>query len=187
MAKKISIVIDEKNKAVLIASAIAIVTFFLCAYIIKAHINQLYDIRSKISEETEKLVLIKDVSKLDNLLDRYSKRLYSAADKLALRDNVYILAREAEVDIISLQPLSPVVFGDFSKDSLRLQIRCSYNQLGNFIAKIESSLVFIAIDKISITDEDNQQSFAGDRKEESPYEEAVGEASLFISSYSFLK
>jgi Tfp pilus assembly protein PilO len=139
MLEKFGITIDDRKKTMILAAAIGIATFFICLNIIKAQARRTDTMRQKIKNESERLVLRRDIEKIEKKQAEYNKYFYSSIDQQALRIIILNLARDIGLNIVSVKPLERENLGDIIyKESLNVTLNSTYNQLGEFIAKIEN-------------------------------------------------
>ena len=138
MFKKLGIDIDDKKKSIIIATAITLVTFLICSNIIKLHARKGNNIRQKVKDQSQRIALRTDIEKIGKIQQEYVKYFYDNIDQQALRSIISDLAEEADISIVSIKPLGRERIGSVSKESLDISLRCTYNQLGIFISKIEN-------------------------------------------------
>ena len=150
MLKKFGIDLDDKKKSIILAAAIAVVTFLICSSIVKSHLRKGDGLRQKIKDQSQKIALRADIEKIEKIQQGYAQYLYDNIDQQALRSIISGLAREAGVDVVSMKPLGREQVGSLSKESLDMSLRCTYNQLGLFIATIENLKNLTKIESISI-------------------------------------
>lgn len=184
---KIKIDLDENTRIVLTAGIIALVTILISSQVVRARTRAAEGIRLDAAEEARRLSIRKTIAKIDSLSKEYSSYLYDSSDTFALRDTISTLARRSNVDIVSMQPLPQGKMGSFAKTSFKARLRCEYDQLGNFIAAIESLPKLIWIEEFTITGGDASEAVGmatRDRKRDIPVrKERIAEVSLVVSVY----
>ena len=151
MAEKKKIVIDEKAKLIAIAVVIAAATFFLGYNVVyKILSNKIEETRQKIEEEYQRLVLSKDIKKINFLRTQYHDYVYKNAKPDALRDSIASIAEKSDVYIIKMQPGTSQKVGDCNKLSFKVMLRCGYHQLGVFLEAIESIKTYTTVSSLTI-------------------------------------
>lgn len=187
MLKKFNIDLDEKTKIIIITVAIAFVTFFICLNLMKRQIRKSHDMRSKIAEEAEKLVLRDDIDKIETKQNEYVKYLYDTIDQESFRLVISGLARRSGVEIISIKPSGRKGIANISKNLLKISLRCTYNQLIEFIAEIEKLPEIMKIEELSMTGLSDFKGYTTgdkDRKKELMESDTKTMVSLIIAAYS---
>ncbi len=187
MQKKFNINLDEKTKVIIATAVIVFVTFFACLGITKHRIRKRRDIHSKIGQESKKLILRDDIDKIESKQNEYVKYFYDTMDQESFRFTVSRLAREAGAEIISIKPFSRKRIANISKYFLKISLRCTYNQLVEFIAKIEKLPEIIKIEELSVKGLLNFEGYTtGDEDREKEFAESDTETmvSLIVAAYS---
>ena len=178
MAKKIEL--DEKTKimagGIVIALAVVAVGYFKTS----SSMNKITKLRAKISEEKHRLVLRKDLKRLNDIKGSYQKLLYETSDAAVIRRRISDLARAQGVDIISILPQEGEAFDGYKKTSLKMLLRCSYYSLVEFVKTLEQFPTLIKLDEISMVK--GSEDYTG--KEMASKEPIQGEFSLIVSAYS---
>lgn len=100
-------------------------------------------------KERKKNKLLKEVDKHQKDIQRYRFRLSLNKDASYFINYVSKLADMSNVEIISIKPGSSRKENYYQKLLLNLSLKASYNELGNFISKLENSEQFILVEKIS--------------------------------------
>lgn len=150
MFKKLGIDIDDKKKSIIITVSIALFTILICSNIIKSHAVKRDSIGQAIQEQAKKIVLREGIEKIEKVKGGYAAFFYDNIDQQALRAIISDLARQANVDIVSIKPLGRESVGSLFKESLDISLRCTYNQLGVLAAKIENLKNMTKIESLSI-------------------------------------
>jgi hypothetical protein len=150
MFKKLGIDIDDKKKAIIITVSIALFTILICSNIIKSHAGKRDSMGKAIQEQVKKIVLREDIEKIEKTKGKYAAFFYDNIDQQALRAIISDLASQADADIISIKPLGGESVGSLSKESLDISLRCTYNQLGVLVAKIENLKSMTKVESLSI-------------------------------------
>ena len=135
--KKLGIDLDDKKKSIILIVAIALTTIFICSNIIKSRVKKRYNLTQKIKDQSQRIALRTDIEKIEKIQQGYAKYFYDNIDQQTLRSIISDLAKETGVNIISIKTLNREQIGSLSKELLEMSLRCTYNQLGVFTAKIE--------------------------------------------------
>jgi len=187
MAKKVSIDLNENTKIIAFAGGIVLLAIIISINVIGFYNKKVNDLRAKIVEEKKILALREDISKITDVRDEYRKHVYKGLEQSELRNTISALARESGVDIVSIQPTKPGTLGVLSKVTFTVKLKASYNELGAFLAKLESYHLIIKIDSLSINNASNPSlysSSAGIKKEDLIKKDTRAEVEVQISAYS---
>jgi len=187
MLRKFNIDLDEKTKVIIATAVIALITLLICFSIMKQRIRKERDIHSKIAQESEKLILRGDIDKIENKQNKYVKYLYDTMDQESFRLIISGFVRETGVEIISIKPFGRKRIANISKDLLKISLRCTYNQLVQFIAKIEKLPEIMKIEELSVKKLSDAESYATgdeDRKKELIESDTKTTVSLVVAVYS---
>jgi len=187
MLKKFNIHLDEKAKVVVTTVAIAASTFLICSGIVKHHVRKRHDVRSRITQEREKLTLRGDIGKIESTYSEYVKYFYDAMDQQRFRLIVSGLAGESGVEIVSITPSGNKGIANISKRLLKISLRCTYSQLVEFIAKIEKLPEIVKIEKLSVTGLSDFKGYIEadeDKKKEIIESDTKTTVSLIVAAYS---
>lgn len=180
MAKKI--VLDENTSILVITAAIALATLAISSAIYNSHASKVKELRSGIDEEAQRLVMRKDIAKLDDIIKEYKKYIYKDISTYALRDTISALARDTGVDIISIQPAESEKLVNYTKIYYRVRLNCTYNQLGKFIERLEGLHALTKVDEIATAEKSGDYRVGSSRKTPQGREFET-EVSLTISAY----
>lgn len=116
-------------------------------------------LRAEILRERDKNVLIGKIRGLGKHLRIYEKRVPKEAGVSWLLREVSDIASKDEIDISSIKPGISEDYPPYTKLYVIIDVISTYNQLGKFISKIESSEKFLKVDSISIKRLDLDESF----------------------------
>jgi len=181
MEKKI--VLDDKLKLYALSGAILIVTLFLSHKIVAANISKVRQASSKIKEKKKAVELIKEIDRLGGIIRKYRKSLDKKTDFLVLRRTLSEIAETLNIEVLSLEPRPTEKFGKYVKIACRLDLRCTYDQLGAFLAEIERLPGVTVVDELAAQMSANYKMLG---KEEGSIPEAgmMAKVSLKVSQYS---
>jgi hypothetical protein len=172
--------LNKKTEILLITLAVALVTVMVILYIIRMGGVKVSSLRKEIDIENHKIVLRKDIAKIENINNQYLKYLHSREDAAVLRDSVSNLVRAVGADILSIRPMGETRYGDYVKVSYELVVRCTYNQLGELLEKIEDQTALTKIDDLKLATAEGETF---ELEKFSPDTKTRAEATLFISAY----
>jgi Tfp pilus assembly protein PilO len=186
MIRKFNIEIDDKKKNLIIYSGLLMLTFLICLNIIRGGALKANAIKRNIDEISKINRLRMDIETIENKQRQYEEYLYDNISQSAIRTIISNIAKDAGVDIISIKPLARQDIGKIFKEPLELTIRSSYDNLGDFILKIESLKHITKVESFSV----NQYLVPGEQvtseildKEKAGLRPVLS-ASLIISAYS---
>jgi Tfp pilus assembly protein PilO len=150
MFAKLGLDLNDKNKSIFLGLGILFVTFLICSNITKANSRKVSAMRKKISAESERFILRTDIENIEKKQREYAKYFYDDISQQELRAIISDIAREIGVNIVSIKPLGKDITGNLSKESLDISIRSTYNQLGEFISRIENLDRITKIESLSM-------------------------------------
>lgn len=100
-------------------------------------------------KEEERSKLLSQVSKQQKDIERHRSRLSENKSVSYFINQITKLANESNVEVISINPESLQRENYYQKLPLTLGTKATYNQLGQFISKLENSKEFILIETMS--------------------------------------
>ena len=149
MAKKI--VKKKINKLVIISAAIISITLFTAVmFIYLPFLNKTKSLRQDILKERERNILIGKVRALGKHLKVYKKQIPQGRGVSWLISAISDMALKEGIEISSIKPGAPGDRKLYTKLHVILETVSTYEQLGNFIARIESSEKFLRVENIEI-------------------------------------
>jgi len=187
MAKKVNIALDENTKIMIFVGGVALLALIISFNVLGFYNKKVDDLQHKIIEAKKILALREDISKISDAKNEYAKYVYKGLDRAEFRNTISALARESGVDIISIQPEKSQSVGVFKKISFSVKLKASYNEIGNFLAKIESYHLVTKIDALTIDNKTNESQYGrlGTVKKEDLFKkDARVNVSVTISAYS---
>jgi len=189
MAKTIKLSLDENSKTLLMVAAVALITLIISSQIVRSRFKEAERLRLKGIEESMKLSARVGIAKIERLNEEYARYLYPKSGISTLRDTISLLAREAEADIVSVQPLAQGKVGSFAKTSFKIKLKCTYDQLGKFIASIESMPNLIRVEELTIYGGDVSEAAniaaRGSLKEVSIDKKKIADVSVVLTAYTY--
>ncbi len=111
--------------------------------IYRNNLSNAASIEAQLEEETKKNEILKTIEILDQKLQAYQKRSFSAAETTQLLDRVSELAKQSGIEVETFNPLPAVEREHYIELPLKLSISCNYHKLGVFLAMLESTQEFI--------------------------------------------
>ena len=187
MPTQFNINLDEKTKVIITSAVIVFVTFFICSSITKRQIRKGHYARSKIEEERKKLVLRQEIGKIEIKRNEYIKHFHDNLNQQDFRSTISGFAGRSDVEIVSIKSAGIKDVANISKSLLAVSLRCTYNQLVDFLAKIEKLTEIIKIEELSVA---GLVDFKGylteneDRKTEVMESDTKATVSFTIAAYS---
>jgi ACT domain-containing protein len=187
MSKAFGLDMDNKSKSIALGLGILLVTFFLCSNIMKANARKADSIRKKIGALSKKFTLRVDIENIEKKQQEYAIYFYDNINQQALRAIISDIARDTGVDIVSIKPLGSESIAGIAKGSLDISMRATYNQIGDFISRIEGLDRVTKIESIAMEGVSDFKSYTVS-SEESRREIVQSDAQLavymIVSAYS---
>ena len=161
MAKKIAK--KKINKLTIINTAIIIVTLFTAVVLIyMPFLNKTKSLRQNILKERERNILVGKVRALGKHLKVYKKQIPQGRGVSWLISMVSDRASKEGIEVSSIKPGAPEDRDLYTKLHVILDTVSTYEQLGNFIARVESSEKFLRVESIDIKRLDLDEDFDKD-------------------------
>jgi len=140
-----------KNAVILISLLIIFVSFSMAKSIYQNQTAEIKKIKESISEEQQKGALLKRIAETESKIKRYSRGLPSTKENRWLLGQLSSIADQTGVSLISISPQLPKEGDKYVLLSVAVEIRCNYDQFGNFISRLESSPQLIRLDDVQLT------------------------------------
>jgi Pilus assembly protein, PilO. len=151
------------NKLIIInAVIVALVLVIGIMFIYKPFTDKNKSTRADILIERDKNILIGKIKALSKYLKVYDKSVPKDEGVSWLLGKVSGMASEERVEVPSIKPGNPEDYGLYTKLFVIVDVACTYNQLGRFIADIELSEKFLKIESINIKRMDLDDKFEKD-------------------------
>ena len=149
MVKKIAK--KKINKLAILSAVIIITTLFTAVVLIYLpYLNKAKSLRLEILKERERNILVGKVRALGKHLKVYKKQIPQARGVSWLISVVSDMASKEEIEVSSIKPGAPEDRELYTKLHVILDTLSTYEQLGNFIARVESSEKFLRVEDIDI-------------------------------------
>lgn len=161
--------------AIIIVSALAIGAMF----IYKPFSDKNKSLRTDILQERDKNILIGKIKALSKYLKVYDKRIPESGSVSWLLGEISNMASKERIDVSSIKPGNPEDYGLYTKLFVTVDAVSNYNQIGSFIAMIESSEKFLKIESVNIKRIDLDDGFD---KSSSKFKAFDVKANIIISS-----
>ena len=148
------------NKIVMVSAAIILIVVAISVmfiYVPFAEKNK--SLRSDILTERDKNVLIGKIKALGKHLKVYDQRIPEYGGVSWLLGEVSNIASKEKVEISSIKPGSPEDYTLYTKLFVIVDVSSSFNQLGKFIARVESSEKILKIESVSMRRMDIDEGF----------------------------
>ena len=142
----------KKPSNIMILTAVVVIATFIIGMLLIyiPFINENKSLRDKILYERDKNLLLGNIRALLKHLDVYQKRIPEKQGISSLLSAVSDMARREQVEIDSIKPDTPEERNLYTRFAVILDTVSSYEQLGRFLSRIESSNDFMRIESISI-------------------------------------
>lgn len=153
---------EEKvvNKLVIASALIIVLTAAIgVVFIYMPFSSKNKSLRKDILNERDKNILIGTIKGLSKHLKVYDKRIPEYGGVSWLLGEVSNIASKERIEVSSITPGNPEDYGLYTKLFVTVDAVSSYNQLGKFIAGIESSEKFIKVENINIRRLDLDEKF----------------------------
>lgn len=141
--------------AVIIALVLAIGAIFI--YLPFTNKNKM--LRADILQQRDKNILIGKIKAMSKHLKVYDKRVPEGVGVSWLLGETSNIASKEHVEISSIKPGNPEDYGLYTKLFVIVDVASTYNQLGRFVAGIESSEKFLKVESINIKRMDLDDKF----------------------------
>lgn len=140
-----------KNKTALLSIAIFLVACLVGHnFIYKPGTKKDSSIRLEISTQEEVNRLLSEIQQLQQNVLSLQQRQAAEPNTDWLLSSITKIAKECDVKISSIQPKSSVPKGRYAIVTCQLSTESTYNRLGEFIGKLESSKEFIKVDSLNV-------------------------------------
>ncbi len=150
----------RENKLVIVSAiiiALVLAIGIISIYMPFAYKNK--SLRVDILKERDRNILVGKIKALSKHLKIYDKRMPGAVGVSWLLSEVSNMASKEHIEIASMKPWNTEDYVLYKKLSVIVDIACTYNQLGKFIAGIESSGKFLKFERVNIKRMDIDEKF----------------------------
>ena len=139
------------NKLFIVSAIIVILVIMASvAFIYMPFANKNKFLRADILKERNKNIIIGNIKALSKYIKIYNKRIPDSIGVSWLLNEVSERASKESIEIVSIKPGNPEDYGLYTKLFVIIDITSTYDQLGKFVASIESSEKFLKIEKANI-------------------------------------
>ncbi len=148
------------NKLIIVSTVIVVLVLAIGAmfiYLPFTYKNK--SLRADILKERDKNLLIGKIKALGKYIKVYDKKIPDAEGVSWLLSEVSNRASKERIEISSIKPGNPENYGLYTKLSVIVDMSSTYNQLGEFIAGIESSGKFMKIESVNMKRMDIDEKF----------------------------
>jgi len=148
------------SKLVIVSAAMAVLVLVISAiFIYMPFDDKTKSLRIEILKERDKNVLIGKIRAIGKHLKIYNKRIPEQGGVSWLLGEVSNMASKEHIEIPSIKPGNPEDHGLYTKLFVIVDIACTYDQLGRFVAIIESSEKFLKVESLDIKRMDSEEKF----------------------------
>jgi Tfp pilus assembly protein PilO len=154
--------IDKRiwNKPALINVVIAVLVVTVgFTFIYLPFTNKNKALRVDILKERDKNILIGKIRAMSKHIKIYDKRVPEGMGVSWLLGEISSKASKEQIEVSSIKPGNPEDYGLYTKLFVIVDMASTYNQLGRFIAEIESSEKFLKVESINIKRMDLDDKF----------------------------
>lgn len=148
------------NKLIIVSAIIIVLVLAIGAmfiYLPFTHKNKF--LRADILKERDKNLLIGKIKALSKYIKIYDKKIPNAEGVSWLLSEISNRASKERIELSSIKPGNPEIYGLYAKLSVIVDMTSTYNQLGKFIAGIESSEKFLKIESVNMKRMDIDEKF----------------------------
>ncbi|MCX5716101.1 MAG: type 4a pilus biogenesis protein PilO [Candidatus Omnitrophica bacterium] len=139
-----------KNQILLIGIGVALLCiWFAYNRIYKKTMSQMRQISGTISNENQKLEVAKRLEDLQAGLNKYKGIFPKEADTSWLTEKVSSMAAASGLEVKALNPGPVVQVTDFKYAKINISVSGRFNELGDFVSKVENSKEFMKINSLS--------------------------------------
>ena len=140
----------NKNKNTFFNIVLILLALFISSKIYKSQGKTMESLREQTQEESKKNEVLQDISSLEKKIGLY-KDLLNKKDAASAINTFGNIAKESNVDIISIKPYPEQKFTEYIKIPFELSVNApNYHSLGKFISRIENQQDVYMIDSLSI-------------------------------------
>jgi len=148
------------NKLVIVNAIILVLVLVIGAvFIYLPFTNKNKMLRADILKERDKNILIGKIKAMSKYLKVYDKIVPKGAGVSWLLGETSNIASKEHVEISSIKPGNSEDYGLYTKLFVIVDVASTYNQLGRFVAGIESSEKFLKVESINIKRMDLDDKF----------------------------
>ncbi len=142
----------KKNRRPLVKIALGLWIFLIVLMIgtqmVQRTRAEVKELNRQIEYEKQRNALLDKLNHFQGQLDQYKKQLPPSADAKWLMNQITELAKSSGLELLSIQPEKLTPSPHFHESAVRVGIECSYHELGVFLQRIESSPIFLRIQKL---------------------------------------
>jgi Tfp pilus assembly protein PilO len=148
------------NKLIIVNTLIvALVLVIGVMFIYMPFTNKNKTLRADILRERDKNVVIGKIKALGKHLKVYNKRVPEGVGVSWLLGEISDIASKEHIEVSSIKPGNPEDYGLYTKLLVIVDMSSAYNQLGRFIAGIESSEKFLKVESVNMKRMDLDDKF----------------------------
>lgn len=148
------------NKLYIATAVIIVLTLIIgIVFIYVPFANKNKSLRADILKERDKNILVGKIKALGKYIKIYDKKIPEGGGVSWLLGEISSMASSEHVEVSSMKPGNPEGYGLYTKLFVVVDLISTYNQLGSFISRIESSEKFLKIENINIKRMDIDEKF----------------------------
>jgi len=143
--------LTEKNKNRLLNLGIILLALFIAFQIYKNADIEVKELNKKKSNELKRNQEIEQIAGLEVKIESY-KKVFTKKDISYVLDSVSKIAKNAQVQFVSIKPMDSEVAQDYIKSAFLITVTSpTYHGLANFISQVEASSDLYIVGEVSIT------------------------------------
>lgn len=138
--------LSTRDKLVAITFVVAVGTLIAgWSFVVKPELNAAAKIRAEKNDYRERVGLVSKIADAEKRLAALHGRLPEKAEISWLIETINKLADDAGISLLSVTPVSREPFEGYYRLPVRIDIECSYHQLGDFVSRVENSPRFLSV------------------------------------------
>lgn len=138
-----------KKVVILISLLIVFISLSAANSIHQKQSAEIKDIKKSIAEEQQRGDFLKKIAEAESRIKRY--RLSTSKEIRWLLKQVSNIADQTGVSLISISPRPLKEEDQYVSLAVNAEIRCNYDQFGNFVSKLENSPQLIRLENVQLS------------------------------------
>ena len=143
----------ESKKNLIIFVFVLILACLIGFGLYSVMLTRLNSVKSQIEQQKERNDVLGTIAMLDRRLQTHKERSLPLKDTTQLIDKLSLLAKEAIIEVETLNPMPTVERDYYVEVPVQIPIKCSYHNLGRFLSLLESNEEFLWVKQLTIKKE----------------------------------
>ena len=140
----------EAKKGLVVFGLVIVIACLIALGLYSFMLAKINSVISQTAQEEKKNDILGTIAMLDRRLSAHKERSLPLKDATQLIDRLSLLAKEAIIEVETLNPL-PVTERDYYTElSVQIPIKCNYHNLGRFLSLLESNEDFLWVKQLKI-------------------------------------